>query len=98
MEEQGLAAAMGGAGLGMGQGPRDGRGAGAQPAMVSVEELVMLLKQGITPEELAQNGVPAELIDQAMMVLQQEVQAGQQQQQQPAAGGLADMYMAEGAV
>lgn len=91
MEEQGLAAAMGGQGLG-GPVPK-------QAPTVSVEELVMMLKQGITPEELAQNGIPAELIDQAMMMLQQEVQAGAGQGQ-PAdqQGGLADMYMAQGAV
>ena len=96
MEEQGLAAAIGGQGMGM--GPIDGIGAQQQPT-ISVEELVMMLKQGITPEELAQNGIPIELIDQAMMILQQEVQAGAGQGQ-PAdqSGGLADMYMAQGAM
>lgn len=96
MEEQGLAAAIGGQGMGM--DPRDGRGAQQMP-VISVEGLVMMLKQGITPEELAQNGVPVELIDQAMMMLQQEVQAGAGQGQPvEQSGGLADMYMAQGAV
>lgn len=96
MEEQGLAAAIGGQGMGM--GPRDGRGTQQMP-VISVEELVMMLKQGITPEELAQNGVPIELIDQAMIMLQQEVQAGAGQGQPiEQSGGLADMYMAQGAV
>ena len=63
----------------------------------TVEELVALLKQGITPEELAQQGVPPEMIEQAIAILQQEVQTGQPQGQ-PMQGGLAEMYMAEGAV
>ena len=63
----------------------------------TVEELIALLKQGITPQELVQQGVPPELIEQAITVLQQEVQTGQPQGQ-PVQGGLADMYMAEGVV
>ena len=63
----------------------------------TVEEIVALLKQGITPQELVQQGVPPERIEQAIAILQQEVQTGQPQGQ-PMQGGLAEMYMAEGAV
>lgn len=69
-----------------------------QPQMIPIQELVELLKQGITPQELVQNGVPMELVDQALAVLQQEVQAGQQGPAIPQQGGLADMYMGQGVV
>jgi hypothetical protein len=61
-----------------------------------VNEIVALLKQGITPEELAQNGVPVELIEKALMMVQQEAQAAQGQV--PAEQGLAGMYASQGAV
>lgn len=70
-----------------------------QQAPITVEEIAQLLKQGITPEELIQNGVPQELVEQAAMLIQQEMQAGKAQQ--PSAqgkGGLAEMYVAQGAV
>ena len=77
------------------------QGVGLAPStsvpLPTVEELVALLKQGITPKELVQQGVPPGLVEQAITVLQQEVQTGQPQGQ-PVQGGLADMYMAEGAV
>jgi hypothetical protein len=61
-------------------------------------QVVELLKGGMNPDELLKMGVPQELLDQAMSMVQQEMQSGagtqpmQQQtpQQQPA--GLADMY------
>lgn len=76
MEEQGLAqqAAAQGAG-GMGQQP------------VTVEELVELLLQGITPEELVNAGVPQQLVEQAMAMAQQ--MAAQQGPTQAQAEGLA---------
>ena len=43
-----------------------------------VEEIMMLLQQGVTPEELMQKGVPPEIIEAAMGMLQQMV--AQQQQ------------------
>lgn len=104
MGEDGLAAAMmqeeNRMRQGLGQGPQDGQGPGrpANVPMVSVDELVAMMKQGITPEELAQQGVPAELIDQALMMLQAEVQQGQIQPQAPQGGGLADMYAAQGSL
>jgi hypothetical protein len=47
---------------------------------VTVEELVELLLQGITPEELMAAGVPQQLIEQAMGMLQQMSQQGPTQQ------------------
>lgn len=98
MGEDGLAAAIMQEENRMRQGLGQGPGRPANTPMISVDELVQLLKQGITPEELAQQGVPGELIDQALMALQSEVQQGQQMQ--PSAGGvdqqgLAGMYMDE---
>jgi hypothetical protein len=80
MEEQGLAqqAAAQGAG-GMGQQP------------VTVEELVELLLQGITPEELVNAGVPQQLVEQAMAMAQQ--MAAQQGPTQAQAEGLAAQGM-----
>ena len=65
---------------------------------IAVQDLVNMLKQGITPEELLQQGVPEAMINQALMMLQQEMQQGQIQPQAPQGGGLADMYAAQGAV
>jgi hypothetical protein len=74
-EEMGLAqkAAAGGVG-----------GVGQQ--MPTVEELAQLLMQGITPEELAEAGVPTQLIEQAIALAKQMAQAPQQQQQQQPMG------------
>lgn len=88
-EEMGLAAAMGGT------APQ--AAPAQQQQMISVQELAAMLKQGVTPEELAQAGVPEELINQAMMAVQAEMQAGQPAQvSAQGQGGLADMYAAEG--
>jgi hypothetical protein len=51
---------------------------------VSVEELVELLLQGITPEELVNAGVPQQLVEQAMAMAQQ--MAAQQGPTQAQAG------------
>jgi hypothetical protein len=103
MNEAGLAAAYAeeqGMRQGLGQGPRDGMGPGPQQSMpdVSVEELVMMLKQGVTPDELAQNGIPVQLIEEALMMLQAEVEQGGPMQGAPDQQGLAGMYAAEGAL
>jgi hypothetical protein len=50
--------------------------------MPTVEEIAQLLMQGITPEELAEAGVPTQLIEQAIAMAKQMAQAPQQQQQQ----------------
>ena len=57
MDEMGLAQAMGQGG-GMGQG--------------KLQEIVAMLMQGTTPEELLQMGVPEQLIMQAMEIVAEE--------------------------
>ena len=54
-----------------------------------VMEVIMMLRQGATPEELIQGGVPAALIEQAMMIIQAEQRKSQQSQDEEA--GLAAM-------
>ncbi len=80
MEEQGLAQQAAAQGAG---------GIGQQP--VTVEELVELLLQGITPEELVNAGVPQQLVEQAMAMAQQL--AAQQGPTQAQAEGLAAQGM-----
>ena len=58
MDEMGLAQAMGQGGGGMGQG--------------KLQEIVAMLMQGTTPEELLQMGVEKELIMQAMEIVAEE--------------------------
>ena len=54
-----------------------------------VMEVIMLLRQGATPEELIQGGVPAALVEQAMMIIQAEQRKAQQPQEEEV--GLAAM-------
>lgn len=63
----------------------------ATQAPITIEEIVQLLMQGITPDELVQNGVPPELVQEAMMLVQQQVQAGQGVKQ-PQQSGFAGMH------
>ena len=44
-----------------------------------VMEVIMLLKQGATPEELVSGGVPARLIEQAIAIINAEQKAMQSQ-------------------
>jgi hypothetical protein len=53
----------------------------AQGALPTVEEVIVLLMQGRTPEELVQMGVPPEMIMQAIEILEQQMAA------QPQGGG-----------
>ena len=46
-----------------------------KPADEKVLEVIMLLKQGATPEELVNGGVPAPLIEQAMVIINAELRA-----------------------
>lgn len=46
-----------------------------KPADEKVLEVIMLLKQGATPEELVNGGVPANLIEQAMVIINAEMRA-----------------------
>lgn len=63
---------MNGQGLGL---------AGQGPAMV--EQAVQMLMQGATPEQLLQAGIPAQVIEQAMAIVEQQMQ-----QQMPQGGGM----------
>ena len=60
-----------------------------QQGMGSIKEVVMMLLQGMSPDELIAQGVPQELVAAAMEMLSQQMQAEQQQPQAPA--GLAGM-------
>ena len=61
----------------------------SKPSDEKVMEVIMLLKQGATPEELIQGGVPAALLEQAMIIIQAEQRKAQQPQEEEA--GLAAM-------
>ena len=50
-----------------------------KPADEKVLEVIMLLKQGATPEELVQGGVPATLIEQAIAIIKAEMRAMESQ-------------------
>ena len=67
MEEQGLAAQV---------------GQGQDAAMQAISQIVALLMQGVTPEELLRQGVPHELVMKAIEMV--KAQQAQQQQMAPA--------------
>lgn len=69
MEEQGLAA-------------QAGQGQGQDAAMQAISQIVELLMQGVTVEELLRQGVPQELVMQAVEMM--KAQQAQQQQMAPA--------------
>ena len=46
-----------------------------KPSDEMIMEVIMLLKQGATPEELATSGVPAHLIEQAIAIINAEQKA-----------------------
>ena len=41
--------------------------------MRDLNQIVAMIKQGVNPEELVQGGVPVELVQEAMMIIQEEV-------------------------
>lgn len=43
-------------------------------SMPSVKDVVMMLMQGMSPEELVQGGIPQELVVAAIQMLQQQMQ------------------------
>ena len=47
----------------------------SKPSDEKIMEVIMLLKQGATPEELVNGGVPAPLIEQAMVIINAELRA-----------------------
>lgn len=49
-----------------------------QGALPTVEEVIALLLEGRTPEELVQLGIPPEMIMQAIEILEQEMASGPQ--------------------
>ena len=51
----------------------------SKPSDEMVMEVIMLLKQGATPEELIKGGVPAYLIEQAIVIINAEQKAIQAQ-------------------
>jgi len=63
------------------------RGMEQQPQQgeIAIEDVIKALMQGVSPEELIKAGVPAEMVQQAVQMIQQQQQ---QQQEAPAQGGL----------
>ena len=51
----------------------------SKPSDEKIMEVIMLLKQGATPEELVSGGVPAYLIEQALVIINAEQKAMQSQ-------------------
>lgn len=69
MMEQGLASQMGGMPTRQGMGGVD--------AQAMVQEVVMMLMEGVDPQVLLEQGVPMEVIESAIdIILAQEQQAG----------------------
>ncbi len=68
---------------------QEGQAAGG----ISVEEVIQLLMSGKNPQELAEAGVPVEIIKQAIQIIQQQVQQQQAQDQIPQQGGLSQIGM-----
>lgn len=60
-----------------------------------IQQVVQMIVQGVTPEQLLDIGVPKEVIVQALQMVDQ---IGTQQQMQPSQEGLAGMHMPQGSV
>lgn len=72
-----------------------GQGLAAQSQgkqMPTVEQVIMMLQQGATPEQLLAAGIPEELLRQALQMMEQQGP----QQQAPVPEGLAGMQMQQG--
>ena len=76
-------------GLGQMMAPQQG------PSMEDVEKVAMMLQQGMDPKELMAQGVPVELIEAAIQMLQAE-QSGPSGQVPSEEAGLANALMAQG--
>lgn len=61
----------------------------------AIQQVVQMIMQGVTPEQLLDMGVPKEVIVQALQMVDQ---IGTQQQMQPSQEGLAGMHMPQGSV
>ena len=78
MEPQGLAQ------QGAQQGPGQPQGMNQEQMMALVQQVVKLLMQGVTPQELIAKGVPQQVIDEALKLIDQHRQAtGQDTPQAP---------------
>jgi hypothetical protein len=77
---QGQAPMGGGMGPGMGQGPGGGAQEQREQIIALLKEVIQLLLQGVSPEELIKKGVPREIVEKAIQIIQQ-------QQAQGGAGG-----------
>jgi len=67
-------------GMGQGMGPGPGAGGGSQAELVeAIKQIMQLLMQGVTPDELIAKGVPEELVMKAVELLHrmQQEQGGQ---------------------
>lgn len=56
--------------------PQGAAGMGGQGDQALVEQIVQLLLDGVDPEELLQNGVPQDLLEQAMQIVLQQTGGG----------------------
>ena len=77
-------------GLAQSMAQPQGQAMGGQ--LPTVDEIVALLMEGIAPEELEAQGVPPELIMQAIQILEQQM-AQQQAPAQQMGGGLAQQLV-----
>ena len=59
--------------------------------MRDLDQIVAMLKQGVSPDELVQQGIPAQLVAEAMRVIQQEMT-----QIPPEQAGMAGMVLQGG--
>ena len=74
-------------GMGQGMGPGPGAGGGSQAELVeAIKQIMQLLMQGVTPDELIAKGVPEELVMKAVELLQRMQQEQGGQGGQPAPG------------
>lgn len=68
--------------------PAQAQGQQQGPDMEMIDQIIQLLMEGADPEELVKQGIPPELIMQAIDILEQQLAAqgqGQAPQQAPAA-------------
>ena len=69
-----------------------------QGAEDMIKQVIQLLMQGVSPEELIQKGVPAEVIQMAMEMIKQQEQQSAAPQVPAGQTGLAGSMLAQGTV
>lgn len=89
-EEMGLAGSVPGPAAGVDPG---GMSIPADDMAMLIEEVINLLRDGITPEELLEVGVPRDIIDQAIAALEAEMAGAPMQQPPSTQAGLAETMM-----